>query len=176
MIHTEIVGLDQLTLLFEQVPEKLRNIIYKKVAYLTNVLYDTVEDNLSGRVLKERTGDLKSRIKKHVIDSGDTIVGEVFIYPVDEKALALEYGGKGYYPITPVKAQALRFVSKSGEIVFAQYVNHPPLEERSYLRSAMDYSDMAGLMQEVFNNITNELFDPSVERLRDPSTGRFLPF
>ena len=52
-------------------------------------------------------------------------------------AEAHEYGGKGYYEIVPVHKRLLRFIGKSGDVVFAPYVFHPPMPERSYLRSAL---------------------------------------
>lgn len=96
-------------------------------------------DKLSGQVLKPRSGKLRGSIR--VIDaavSNATIFAEVLggggLAPYGE---VHEYGGKAPYVIVPKNRKALRFMM-NGKIVFARKVIHPPLPERSFMRSGLD--------------------------------------
>jgi hypothetical protein len=120
-----------------QLPAHLQEMVLLKMQEAVDLLYAKVLANLSGDVLHVKTGDLVSRLMKGVEQQGSLIIGFVEIEPKDIKAFVQEYGGKGSYLIEPVKAQVLRFISKGGETVFAKSVLHPPLPERSYLRSAL---------------------------------------
>ena len=149
MIDVKFTGLDQATIKFKGLPQEISDAIFAKVFYLTDVLYAEVIENLSGRVLQKKTGDLSEHIEKDVERRGDTVIGRVFPNPITPKAIVQEIGGEGNYPIVPVKAQVLRFYwDKLGRVVNLKSVNHPPLKARRYLASALDYSDMANQMRE----------------------------
>lgn len=121
----------------DKLPAHLQTLIFEKMSEAVDLLYAKVLANLSGDVLQVRSGDLLSRLVKGVDRQGSLVLGFVEIEPKDIKAYVQEYGGKSSYEILPVKARALHFFDKSGAEIFARRTFHPPLQERSYLRSAL---------------------------------------
>jgi len=105
---------------------------------LADLLYTKVIENLSGKVLQSKTGELKGSISKEVYHSGYEFIAFVGPVPATAKAFALEYGGKDYYMIYPSKAQVLAWIADDGDYVFAKRVAHPPSKEYAYLRSALE--------------------------------------
>ena len=111
---------------------------------LGDKLYELVIGNLTGRVLQARTGKLASSVE---------LEAAAFIGAVCQTAVAIpegsdswligmvhEYGGLGWYSIDPVNAQVLAWMGPEG-MVFARHVNHPPAEERSFMRSALAWME-----------------------------------
>lgn len=130
--------------------EEVKRAIIVKLTELTDILYNKVVGNLSGKILQKQSGQLLSSVQQEVTSTsgGDTWIGRVFIEPETPKALALEYGGKGYYTIVPTKANLLRFLGKDGSMVFAKSVHHPPAQAYAYLRNAL--AEMEPLVPEIF--------------------------
>lgn len=123
-------------------PEKVQLALRAKMEEEVEILRDKVAENLSGGVLNLKTGALLSALVSGTEELGDLLVGYVGIESEDENvkqyAVAHEYGGKSYYPITPIhKTLLVFFWERMGKVVFLKGVNHPPQKERSYLRSAL---------------------------------------
>lgn len=143
MISLQIQVVDtELVANLERLPQKLHEAVRLKMDEEVSALRLKVLENLSGKVLNSKSGALASALVSGVDEIGtNLLVGFVAIESSDTKVMAYahahEYGGKGFYEIIPVQKLILRFESKSGEIVFAPYVFHPPQAERSYLRSAL---------------------------------------
>jgi phage pi2 protein 07 len=137
----------------KEMETKIREAIAAKLVVLTDVMYGKVITNLSGAILNKQSGQLVSSVKQYVDTSSEPMVGEVFIDPVTPKALALEYGGKSYYLIAPVKAQMLHW-ERGGEYFFRKQVNHPPSKAYGYLHVA--FEEMEGLVSEEFKNAIDE--------------------
>lgn len=142
MINLQVKIVDQELLVnLERIPQRLHAEIEEKLESLISELRLKVQENLSGKVLNTKSGALLSSLVSGVEKLGSLLVGFVAVEPTDSKveayAMAHEYGGKGFYEIVPVHKLILRFEGKSGEIIFAPYVFHPPAAERSYLRSAL---------------------------------------
>lgn len=118
--------------------QEFRSALEVKFTQLAKQLYDKVMENVSGKILEQRTGELAGSIRQLTDISGDfmtTILGPV---PETPKAFALEYGGSEFYPIFPSKAKVLHFFwSKIGQEVWLPSVNHPPSREFAYMRSAL---------------------------------------
>lgn len=133
MLEVSIEGVTRL----DSLGRRLRVATEKKMIELTGVLYEKVQENLSGKVLQKRSGELSGSIRQVNEVHDDFYVGSVFPSPATDKAWALEKGGKGYYEIVATKAQMLKFVTKSGETLFRKRVNHPPSKEFGYLRLAL---------------------------------------
>lgn len=130
--------------------------LQKKFELLANQLYDKVIENVSGKILKIKTGELASSIRKEVDLSGPTMI--VLVGPESEspKALALEKGGEADYMIVPSKARALAFFwEKIGEHVVFDYVNHPPSKAFHYLRDALE--QMEGVAAEEMSVAVREV-------------------
>lgn len=132
----------------------IQKAIDAKLAELTGKLHGKVLDNLSGKILHKQTGQLFDSIRAKVEFNDGQSVGDVYVEPATEKAFALEKGGKGPYPIVPIKATVLRFYAKSGDLVFASYVKHPPSEAFHYLGEAFD--EIAPIVPEEFNRALTE--------------------
>lgn len=100
---------------------------------------------LSGQVLKQRSGKLKRSIEviparsnraEGKITGGVRGAGGPAFY-----GRFHEFGTEDWYTIPkkgkPLTKQALRFIIDN-KVIFAKRVNHPPIEERSFLRSAQE--------------------------------------
>lgn len=133
MLEISFVGNTRL----DSLGRRLRVATEKKMTQLTDMLYDKVIENLSGKILQRKSGELASSIRKELDFSADVMIGTVYVEPATAKAEALEYGGKEYYPIVATKASVLHFFTKSGQEVFAKSVRHPPSKEFAYLRHAL---------------------------------------
>lgn len=118
---------------------RLRVATERKTVEVTHIVYAKVLENLSGKILQKKTGELYSSIRQQVDITSDLIVGEVMVDPTTPKALALEYGGKSEYVIEPVKSTILKFFwEKKNETVYLHSVNHPPSKEFAYMRLAAE--------------------------------------
>jgi phage gpG-like protein len=93
-----------------------------------------VKQKLSGEVLNVRTGVLRSSINTQVKQSATEVTATVGTNV--KYARAHEFGVPHSWEIRPVKARALAF-QVNGQSIFAMRVTHPPLPERSFLRSAL---------------------------------------
>lgn len=137
MLSIKLSGFDEEIQILGRLPSKLHNALVLKMGELTEMLREKVIENLSGKVLNQVSGQLAGSIVGTVDSSGDTIIGRVEPIPVTEKALVQEYGGAGYYEIVPVSKHMLAF-EVEGRQVFTDYVYHPPLRAREYLRLALE--------------------------------------
>lgn len=124
---------------------------------LTDVLYMKVLDNISGKILQKRSGELAASVRQETLVTDGVYTSSVWIEPDSDKAWALEKGGKGFYPIEATKATVLRFFTKSGEKVFAKTVNHPPSQKFAYLATALEETEP--LVPEKFREYIQAVFD-----------------
>ena len=149
---------DEVLVRLDGFPRRLRDVLDLKFRELVDELRLKVMENLSGKVLNTKSGALLGAVRSGVEQLGSQLIGFVEIDPanttVKEYALVHEYGGKGSYEIVPVSKRMLRFIGKSGDVVFASYVLHPPAAERSYLRSA--FIEMQPL---ITSGLEDALFD-----------------
>ena len=132
---------------------RIRRAISRKMTDLTRLMYDKVLENLSGKLLNKRSGQLISSIEydRERISEG-VIEGSVYVNPETPKAWALEKGGEREYPILPTKASVLAFYwEKAGQKVFLAGVTHPPSREFGYLRHALD--DIEEMIPDRFSDL-----------------------
>lgn len=124
----------------DDLDERMKRAISRKMTQLTNLMYQKVIDNLSGKILQTKSGQLVGSVyKQRDRMSGGVITGHVGIEPETPKAWALEKGGRDFYPITPKSASVLKFYwDKVGETVYLHYVNHPPSRQFGYLSDALE--------------------------------------
>ena len=141
----------------DSIGRRLRVATEKKMTELTDIMYEKVLENLSGKILNKVTGALAGSVQKQNDVNGDFYIGDVYISPADDKAWALEKGGRRRYPIEPSKAEVLRFISKSGELIFTKHVDHPPSKEFAYLRLALE--DMRELVPQGFREYIQGVLD-----------------
>jgi hypothetical protein len=156
----ELVGDQELRATFAKFPEELREAVAQKLRVLTEALRAKVVENVSGKILQAGPGKLAEQIKSTFSQNGDGMVGEVFVEPTDSnqrlKALALEYGGRGFYRIDPVNAKMLHYITKFGVEYFRYYVlHHPPSKEYRYLRSAL--AEMRGAVEDGLAAVVEEV-------------------
>jgi hypothetical protein len=142
MITVLVTGDKEVAARFEKLPGAAHSRLVREMQRITIDLQNYVRDSkLSGQVLKNRTGTLRRSINQRVEESGSTITGIVGAnLGAARYAAAQEYGATIHLPeIVPVRARALRFVSRSGDVVFARRVaaHDVTLPERSYLRSSL---------------------------------------
>jgi hypothetical protein len=140
--------------------ERLKTAIAAKLTELTTLLFDKVQENLNGKILQKKTGQLSDSMRKNVDTSTEVMVGVVFPDPASPKAWALEKGGIGYYPITPSKASVLSWIGKSGARVFAASVNHPPSKAFHYMEDALE--EMRELVPAGFEEAIQSVLDGRV--------------
>lgn len=95
--------------------------------------------NLSGEVLKPRSGALIDSISSDIDDDGSGVTATVESSDVPYAAI-LEYGGKtAAHDIIATKARALAFIA-GGTLRFAKLVHHPGSTIRAfaYMGTALD--------------------------------------
>ncbi|MDE2229907.1 MAG: hypothetical protein KGL11_12825 [Alphaproteobacteria bacterium] len=135
MIEVTISAADALGRL-RDLPPALASRLSSVVATLAQRLYDRVEDNLSGVVLKRRTGRLAASIVQQVDGLSASVGFDPAAVPY---GAAQEFGADlRAHLIAARNARALSFVV-AGKRVFAKRVMFPGahLPERSFLRSAL---------------------------------------
>jgi phage gpG-like protein len=108
MIEIQVSGLDETAGRFAALPQTLAARLGAEVERLGGVLRDRVERNLSGQVLKQRTGRLAASIAISVERSG---AGASATVSSDSPYAAIhEYGGTiPAHTILPQSARALAF-------------------------------------------------------------------
>lgn len=105
-------------------------------------LLTMVQGNLSGEVLESRTGVLLSAVAQQAAEFVEAVCQTSVGIDDDDPSwivgMTHEYGGNDWYDIYPINGKALAFLGEAGETTFARHVHHPPAQERSWLRSALD--------------------------------------
>jgi hypothetical protein len=108
----------------------------QKLEQTAELLHEKVLENLSGKILGVRSGQLRDSIQKDVYSSGYDFIAFVGPVPATPKAFALEYGGKGDYLI-PVGPKGF-LANREGDFFTKHSVDHPPSKEYAYLRMALE--------------------------------------
>lgn len=119
-------------------PEVIRGRLRATIVRDTRELAALVRSNLSGAVLKIRTGRLFGSVRNEMVENSKAVYGRVYSVGVPYAAIH-EYGGQTRpHLIRPVNARALHFFV-GGREVFAKLVRHPGsrIPERSFMRSAL---------------------------------------
>lgn len=95
-----------------------------------------VDDALAGGVLQRRSGKLAASVRLlEAAITGDTFSGSIEAGGADAPYAAFqEFGTDRWYDIVPARRKALAWEGEDGTI-FAKHVHHPPIRERSFLRS-----------------------------------------
>jgi hypothetical protein len=126
----------------DSIGRKLRVLTEKNMIKLTDILYMKVMENVSGKILQKRSGQLASSIHKNVEVDNDFYIGEVYVSPTTPKAEALEKGGKSAYFIRAVNKPWLEWQNEeTGNWVRKRLVKHPPSKAFAYLRIALEETD-----------------------------------
>lgn len=119
--------------------------VVAKADALRLALAEKVDANLSGTVLRSRSGALRASIRSEV--AGDDTILSITLESTGVAYAAIqEYGGRtGAHDILALKAQALRFAGGGG---LARSAHHPgsAIPARSYLRSAL--ADLRGELED----------------------------
>jgi phage gpG-like protein len=135
MITIELVGDRELAARLDAMPGRVHDGLARAVTRLGLELQRKVQaEKLTGQVLKVRTGSLRSSINTEVTDTPARItasVGSNIRY-----GRVHEYGVDHPWVIAAKRGKALRF-EIGGRVFFRRSVTHPPLPERSFLRSAL---------------------------------------
>lgn len=120
-------------------PEAVRGRLRSVIVRDTKDLATLVRSNLSGAVLKTRTGKLLASIKSELVESATSIFGRVYSQGVAYAGIQEHGGQTKAHMIYPVRAQALHFFIGNKEI-FAKSVRHPgsKIPARPYLGSALE--------------------------------------
>jgi HK97 gp10 family phage protein len=129
-----LVGDQQLIARLNAMPDRLRSGIARAVTRLCIETQALVQQKLSGSVLKVRTGTLRSSVNFKVDQTATAVTGTVGT--AVKYAGYHEFGVPHSWEIRPKSARALAF-ELNGKTIFAKRVIHPPLPERSFLRSAL---------------------------------------
>lgn len=111
-----------------EVRTMLGDIIANRIDVVDAMMADRVRANLTGQVLKARSGKLLSTVDWTAATKvGDAVVGDVHAGG-DEAPYGIyfEKGGTGPYDIVPTAAKALSFIM-NGQRIFARIVHHPAI-------------------------------------------------
>lgn len=102
---------------------------------ITELVFQKVIENLNGKILQPKTGQLRDSIQKETHHEGYDFIAFVGPLPPTAKAYALEYGGDHSYPI-PVGPKG--FLANKDDNFFSKSdVIHPPALKYAYLASAL---------------------------------------
>lgn len=134
MITAYLVGDTELIARLSAMPGRLQSGIARAVTKLALDLQRRTQQKLSGPVLKVRTGLLRSSINYQVKQSSTEVTATVGTNVFYGKIH--EFGVPHSWEIRPRTARALAF-EVGGQTIFAMRVTHPPLPERSFLRSSL---------------------------------------
>jgi hypothetical protein len=126
---------------------RLHEVLSVKLAAITQMLASKiVSEKLSGQVLHRRTGILAGSVHAEpVSDDGTVIRGSV----VSSQGPSFygkfhEFGVSHAWEIVATKRKALAFqlgVKENARTIFAAHVTHPPLPQRSFMRSTLQESE-----------------------------------
>lgn len=123
--------------------DQVAQIIEDRIDAFNVILSDRLDANLSGGVLQQRSGLLRSTLGiREASRSGDIISGDVHAGDGAPYGEMLDKGGTRAYEIRPVKAEAL-FFQMNGKNVFAKVVHHPPIPHLPWWTSAIGSEDEA---------------------------------
>jgi phage gpG-like protein len=134
MITIQLIGDRELAARLDAMPGRVRDGLARAVTRLGLDLQRKVQrEKLTGQVLKVRTGSLRSSINTEISQSTDEVSASV--------GTNIRYGRVHEYGVDhpwliEAKGRALRF-EIAGRVIFRRSVRHPPLPERSFLRSAL---------------------------------------
>ena len=137
MIDVSVTGLDTLSARFAALPQTLAARLADEVERLGGVLRDRVERNLSGQVLRQKSGRLAASIAVSVEQTG---AGASATVSSDAPYAAIhEYGGTiPARTILPQNARALAFPWRGRQRFFKRVsVPAATLPARSFMRSAL---------------------------------------
>lgn len=115
---------------------RIRSKWNQKLEEVAHLLKEKVLQNLDGKILHKRSGQLYESIHEETYSSGYDFIAFVGPIPATPKAFALEFGGKGDY-IIPVGQKGF-LASKEGDFFSKRDVLHPPSKEYAYLRIAAE--------------------------------------
>ena len=123
---------------FDAAPAGVHASIFRAMARLGIDLLGYVVENLSGSVLKRRTGNLvRAQVMKGPnVNGGRTDVAVGFNRQTAPYGVYHEKGVPHPWIIEAKRAKALKF-QIGGKTFFRKRVMHPGLPERSFLRSAL---------------------------------------
>jgi hypothetical protein len=124
-----------------QKPELFIEAVARKVRKFVLMLQrKIVDEKLQGQVLQLRSGKLSRSIKAMpVMVEGDVVTGDVEgAGPSATYGVYAEEGGQRSYIIEPKSKKALGFIAAGGAKIFARRVVHPPIKQRSFMRSSLD--------------------------------------
>jgi phage gpG-like protein len=134
MISAYLIGDRELIARLSAAPGGLRQGIARAVTRLGFQLESRVKQKLSGEVLNVRTGVLRSSVNTRIQETASEITASVGTNI--KYGRYHEYGVPHSWEIRPKSARVLAFQA-GGASIFAARVIHPPLPERSFLRSAL---------------------------------------
>jgi phage gpG-like protein len=118
------------------------------------------DEKLSGQVVHQRSRNLKNSGFTEVEEGGGEITGFVGFGRTVPYAAILNYGGKtSPHLIQASNAQALMFVNREGNTIFAKLVHHPGsnFPERNYLETSLE--ERAEVIREGFEGAIQEVLD-----------------
>jgi phage gpG-like protein len=148
MLEVEIDGAEELDARLAAMPQALRAALAAKIEDLASRLEEKIEDNLSGKVLRSRSGALR--------DSIDATTGAdaARLFAKTKYAAAQEYGFSGAESVSAFSRtikQAFGRAIAPKQVFVRAFSRQMNLPERSYMRSALDemQDDIAAELAEV---------------------------
>jgi phage gpG-like protein len=136
-----VEGVERVVQRFDALPERLRAELRRRVARFAFEITDAAVSNVSGKLLRRRTGALAGSIAPRVTETSDSITGIVGAGGVAAKYAAVhEYGFSG---TVPVKAHLRAITQAWGRaieprsIYVGAHTRAMNIAEKAYLRGAL---------------------------------------
>jgi phage gpG-like protein len=131
--------------------------LYQLMLQVSGKIVDT---KLSGQLLNRLSGKLSGSVRALPTEvEGATLTGQVEAGagPAGAYAASHEFGGSRPYEIRAVRARMLAFVADDAQR-FAKSVIHPPMPQRSYMRSTLEESseEIVSSLEEALREVVGE--------------------
>lgn len=138
-IDVDVAGYGDVHVRLGKIDRLMREKIWEAVEKTVLNAYQRLHENLDGKVLNRKTGELYNSAKYELKRGRWEQWGGVYMDSTNTaKSEALEFGGKGYYPIVATKSEMLVFFWKKRNLWFkGPVVDHPPSEKFAYFEKAI---------------------------------------
>lgn len=136
-VHLAVTS-DAALLYLDKMPKKLQERLNTEMKTIADMLYERVVENLSGKILRIKSGQLVNSIVEDVTTTLFETTATIRPVPVTAKSLALEFGSREYQIEAKNYPYLVFFWEKENKWMRIKRVTHPQMKGFFYLREAFE--------------------------------------